>query len=173
MSVPQGKFKRASIQDLANRANHRCSNPDCGVITTAPDGSDSLQTIGRAAHIKAASPGGPRYDRAQPSEKRCSAIDNGIWLCAACADLIDEHDGREFSVELLQQWRRDHENSVRQNLNRRPEDAPIVVDGELDAFGIGETIGVHTQRATVFRPGTSIRVGGIGNVTGVKIGGDG
>jgi hypothetical protein len=48
---------------LANRAALICSNPDCGASTAGPreDPSKALN-IGVAAHITAASPGGPRYD---------------------------------------------------------------------------------------------------------------
>src|SRR3546814_311154 len=70
--------------------------------------------VGVAAHIKAASPGGARYDENQTSEERSHA-DNGIWLCEVHAHLID-HDANEFTVELLQKWKREAEERAFQQL---------------------------------------------------------
>ncbi|SEH54401.1 hypothetical protein SAMN05660691_00004 [Rheinheimera pacifica] len=64
-------------------------------------------SIGVAAHICAASPGGPRYNPNMSEEQRTS-YDNGIWLCQTCSRLIDV-DERRFSVELLQTWKREAE----------------------------------------------------------------
>src|SRR5712692_11524125 len=61
-------------------------------------------TIGVAAHICAASPGGPRYNPAQTSETR-RGKDNGIGLCQNCGRLIDA-DPQKFTVEVLIQWKR-------------------------------------------------------------------
>jgi ribosomal protein L37AE/L43A len=47
-----------------------------------------MNNIGVAAHISGAAPGGPRYDASMSSEARKS-INNGIWLCANCARLVD------------------------------------------------------------------------------------
>src|SRR3546814_18687037 len=69
---------------------------------------------GVAAHIKAASPGGARYDENQTSEERSHA-DNGIWLCEVHAHLID-HDANEFTVELLQKWKSEAEEREFQQL---------------------------------------------------------
>jgi hypothetical protein len=66
---------------------------------------DGLITIGVAAHICAASPGGPRYNPAQTREARCKK-DNGIWLCQNCGRLIDA-DPQKFTAEVLTRWKRD------------------------------------------------------------------
>jgi hypothetical protein len=57
-----------------------------------------------AAHICAASPGGPRYDTAQIREVR-RARDNGIWLCQNCGRLVDA-DAQKFTIEVLTNWKR-------------------------------------------------------------------
>jgi hypothetical protein len=82
----------------------RCSNPNCRQPTSGPqvDPTKAIN-IGVAAHIKAASPGGKRYDSNQSSEQRKSA-DNGIWLCQSCSKLIDSDETR-YTVELLQTWK--------------------------------------------------------------------
>jgi hypothetical protein len=52
--------------------------------------------VGVAAHITAASPGGPRFDPNLSDKERASAT-NGIWLCQNCAKLID-NDVAQFSA---------------------------------------------------------------------------
>lgn len=61
--------------------------------------------LGVAAHICAASPGGPRYDAAQTTEERRTK-ENGIWLCQNCGRLVDA-DPNSFPVEKLTKWKRD------------------------------------------------------------------
>ena len=74
---------------VAERVANRCSRPDCRAATSGPqvDPTKSLN-LGVAAHITAASPGGPRYDPTLSSEQR-SSPDNAIWLCQGCAKLVD------------------------------------------------------------------------------------
>ena len=97
-------FSKQTITELAKCVGYRCSNPECRRPTIGANAAqDSPITIGVAAHICAASPGGPRYDRAQTREER-RAKANAIWLCQNCARLIDT-DERRFSVELLVEWK--------------------------------------------------------------------
>lgn len=72
--------------------------------------------IGVAAHITAASPGGPRYDTDLLPEER-SGPSNGIWLCQNCAKLVD-NDSKCFTVELLQQWKSAAESEARQRIGK-------------------------------------------------------
>jgi hypothetical protein len=89
---------------VANRVNHRCSKPDCDSPTSGPQTNQSKAlNIGVAAHITAASVGGPRYDPAIPSDERKHA-NNAIWLCQNCAKLID-NDAARFPVEELRLWK--------------------------------------------------------------------
>ena len=84
---------------LAERAAYMCSNPACMRITVGScdaDPNESTKT-GKAAHICAASPNGPRYDSYQsPSDRK--SIKNALWLCGSCADLIDKNNGQDYSV---------------------------------------------------------------------------
>jgi hypothetical protein len=100
---------------LAKRANQTCSNPNCPRITSGPSSSsDKAVNMGVAAHICAAAPGGKRYNREMTPGER-SSIQNGIWLCPYCADLIDK-DPEHFTVELLHHWKKEHENKIRKKL---------------------------------------------------------
>jgi hypothetical protein len=59
--------------------------------------------VGVAAHITAASPGGPRFDPSLSDKERAGAT-NGIWLCQNCAKLIDS-DVARFSASVLRGWK--------------------------------------------------------------------
>jgi len=108
-------FPKNVIRTLAERAGQRCSNPNCGRVTSGPHLlSHKSIILGVAAHIYAAAPGGKRYNPDMPPEKR-SAIENGIWLCATCAKLIDS-DEKRYSPELLRKWKTEHEDSVFEEL---------------------------------------------------------
>ena len=97
-------FPSATAETLAKRVGVRCSNPECQRPTAGPR-SDAAKVvnIGVAAHITAASAGGPRYDEHMSSEERRS-VENGIWLCQNCAKLIDNDEGR-FTVVVLRDWK--------------------------------------------------------------------
>ena len=69
-----------------------------------------------AAHISAASPGGPRYDTALSREQR-SSIENGIWLCQNCAKLID-NDPPRYTTDLLTGWKRKAEEEALRQIGR-------------------------------------------------------
>ena len=108
-------FSKTTIRILAERANQRCSNPDCQRITSGPHSLSSKSSIvGIAAHICAASPGGKRYDPQMTSSER-SDIENGIWLCEICAKLVDL-DEIKYTAELLKKWKTDHEQAIAQEL---------------------------------------------------------
>ncbi|KAB0672440.1 hypothetical protein F6V30_07720 [Oryzomonas sagensis] len=97
---------------LAERAGQQCSNPNCGHSTAGPSDADSKKStlLGKAAHITAAAEGGPRYDAKLTSEERKSP-ENGIWLCAECADRVDKKENEhQFPVELLKHWKQFNES---------------------------------------------------------------
>lgn len=99
---------------LAERAGQRCSNPNCGRSTSGPSDSDSEKStrLGKAAHVTAASEGGPRYNPKLSPEQR-SSPENGIWLCAECADRVDKKENEsQFPVELLMKWKQFHESTT-------------------------------------------------------------
>jgi hypothetical protein len=102
---------------LAGRVGHLCSNPECRALTSGPqDDPAKTVNVGVAAHITAASPGGPRYDPELLPEER-SGPGNGIWLCQNCAKLID-NDPARFSVGLLMKWKNDAETEARSRVGK-------------------------------------------------------
>ncbi|MET0011704.1 MULTISPECIES: hypothetical protein [Dehalococcoides] len=120
-------FSKNSIDILAKRAGQLCSNPECGLATSGLHSSSNKAIItGVAAHICAAAPGGKRYDVEMTSEERTS-IDNGIWLCATCAKLIDS-DEKIYTVKLLKKWKYDHEHKRRKSMLHASKDTTILSD---------------------------------------------
>lgn len=119
MPQQRDNFPSKTVDILKQRGAFICSNPNCRKITVGPAEASENQVvyIGRAAHICAAAEGGPRYDPNMSVEQR-SDIANAIFLCANCADAIDDNSGIDYSVDLLKSWKRQHEEWVRNNLNK-------------------------------------------------------
>jgi hypothetical protein len=103
---------------LAKRVGWRCSNPACRLLTSGPQ-VDPLNSvnIGVAAHITAASPGGPRYDESLTIAQR-SDSSNGIWLCQKCAKLVDS-DLNRYTIEKLLNWKHFAEQEALNELEGR------------------------------------------------------
>jgi hypothetical protein len=102
---------------LADRVGHLCADPECRALTSGPQEDPAKAVnIGVAAHITAASAGGPRYDPDLLPEER-SASSNGIWLCQNCAKLID-NDVARFSVEILKAWKADAEAEAKSRVGK-------------------------------------------------------
>ena len=111
-------FPRAVVELLAKRVGQRCSNPGCAQLTSGPHtDNNKAVNVGVAAHITAASPGGPRYDLSLTPEQR-SNIENGIWLCQTCAKLVD-NDMARYTVTVLRKWQVDAEATALKELETR------------------------------------------------------
>lgn len=97
-------FSAATKNLLAKRVGYRCSNIYCGRLTIgAGMAENKTVNIGVAAHIKAAAPGGPRYDPYMSAQERKSPS-NGIWLCQSCSKLIDS-DPVKYTTDVLYDWK--------------------------------------------------------------------
>jgi hypothetical protein len=104
---------------IAQRAGNCCSNPYCGRPTSGPsDSARAVTNVGVAAHIAAASLGGPRSDPAMTTEQRIS-LDNAIWLCQTCAKMVDD-DPLRYTPDLLRSWRVDAEARARESIDKGP-----------------------------------------------------
>jgi hypothetical protein len=115
MTKTQDGFTQQVRSRLAARAGYRCSFPGCYALTVGPSSESpaDFASIGVAAHIEAASEGGPRWRATMPSEER-SSIENGIWLCQTHARLIDV-DATTYPVNKLRDFKSQHETII-QNL---------------------------------------------------------
>lgn len=111
-------FPKSTARVLAERVANLCSNPDCRCATVcAASEKDKRVNIGEAAHICAASPGGPRYDENMTPEQRMN-ISNGIWLCGTCHTLIDS-DEKKYTVEVLNNWKETAEKEAIDKLGKK------------------------------------------------------
>ncbi len=89
---------------LAKRVAYRCSNQGCRKVTSGPQEDPTRAiNIGVAAHITAASLGGPRFDSSLTQKER-QTFENGIWLCQSCAKLVD-NDPIRYGVDILRKWK--------------------------------------------------------------------
>jgi tetratricopeptide (TPR) repeat protein len=129
---------------LVDRVGRLCSKPDCRASTSGPSADPALAVnVGVAAHITAASSGGPRYDASLTAEERRAAT-NGIWLCQNCAKQIDS-DAIRFPVELLRDWKRVAEEEADQSLGKaRPNDQLVAALGKAIDARFGSTV-AHLQ----------------------------
>jgi len=167
-------FLAPTINVISKRAAFICSNPECRCLTLSPAQNDAEKfvNIGKAAHITAASPGGPRYDSSLTDEER-SSVENGIFLCSSCADLVDKNNGIDYSADFLRRWKSEHELWVQENLNKTPflHADLTVINGTHSAKGKGTITGIEIEGPVIFAPGTKSFVEGEGSITATRISG--
>ena len=131
---------------LAKRVGTLCSNPQCSTPTYGPETNPAgIVNKGVAAHITAASEGGPRYNPNMSSADRKS-IENGIWLCESCAKVIDS-DLKRYTVEVLKRWK-----SLAEERARKALENPRIVNFGPD---FADTILVVTIQQNSFYPKAS------------------
>ncbi len=111
-------FNSLTWHKLRDSAGNVCSFPGCYVHThgASSDGEGAVG-IGVACHIKAAAPGGPRYDEFQTKDQR-KHFDNGIWMCQTHSKLIDADDSA-YSVETLIEWKQKAEARSNSLINQK------------------------------------------------------
>ena len=101
-------FTEETKRILAQRVGYRCSNPICRILTSGPRiDSTKVLNIGVAAHITAASEGGPRFDSKLSPDQR-KHPENGIWVCQNCSKLVD-NDTEAYPADYLRSWKRQAE----------------------------------------------------------------
>jgi hypothetical protein len=96
-----------TIKRLFAHSGNRCAFPRC---TTAL--FEGTTVIGKICHIKAANPGGPRYDDQQTAAER-HGYDNLMLLCGTHHTVIDD-DEEAYTVERLRKMKAEHEKGAAQ-----------------------------------------------------------
>jgi hypothetical protein len=133
VKIKRDDFSKKTRQLLAWRAGFHCAFTQCFQLCAGPsdESPTGVTAIGVAAHIRAAAPGGPRYDNSLSPAQR-SHITNGIWLCANHARLIDT-DTVGYTPAVLRQMKRDHEAvidaDVRLGSSRRMAPSDLIAIG--------------------------------------------
>jgi len=125
------------IKAIKEQSAYICSNPDCKKLTVAPSLRDEMKVryMGKVAHISAAAVNGPRFISGMSAGERMS-IANALFLCSNCADIIDKNSGLDYSIDLLQSWKKQHLQWVSENLNRGALESRIAVNsnGQLGSI---------------------------------------
>ena len=112
-------FRVAVKEAIAKRVALKCSR--CGALTVGPHTTNiKVVNVGVAAHITAASAGGPRFDPKLSSDERAS-IENAVWLCQTCAKLIDS-DTDAYPVATIRTWKVVAEARTKRELNGNASD---------------------------------------------------
>ena len=121
----------------AKRTGYRCSF--CSISTIGPsyESSEATASIGEAAHICAAAPGGKRYDPTMTPEQR-SSIDNCIWMCKTHARLIDR-DETKYTVETLKAMKRKAEKFAEKEISELDIYRKSYNEGEDDTNSLHNT----------------------------------
>lgn len=125
-------FLQSTITVMRQRAGEVCSNPECLAPTAAPCGTDKVTSIGVAAHIHAAAPGGKRYLAGMTEDER-RHIDNGLWLCSNCSIIIDR-DVDIFPSKILFAWKSAAEKRATEVLGKRPQSADETLGKLIEAL---------------------------------------
>lgn len=128
---------------------NRCAFPGCRTPLISPTGV----VLGRVAHIKAQSVGGPRYDANQTAEER-HGFDNLILLCAVHHIEIDADGNLDtYTVDRLLEIKRAHEVEGAASGQPIAELSEAAVNG-LIIQGVVNEASVHMDfRQAVFKVG--------------------
>ena len=150
-------FLEGTRRKIGQRAGWLCSFPGCRAFTEGATSDDNgRMSVGTAAHICAAAPGGPRHDeKMSPDERR--SVTNGIWMCRSHGTAIDSPDPK-FTTELLRTWKRDAETESRQRVldgAARPACARIHDAADLRAAAAAD---IEVLRRTARWPASSIEL---------------
>jgi hypothetical protein len=125
---PRDNFTAPTKMVIAQRVGYHCSRCGCGTVGPNEDPART-SSIGVAAHITAASAGGPRFDASLSSDERRDAR-NGIWCCQNCAKLIDNDVARYPVKELIR---------LREAAERAAADRLEAIKGQPTAFTHADT----------------------------------
>jgi hypothetical protein len=96
---------------LAFRSGDMCAFPLCGNRLTLDGQQADATIIGEAAHIAGEKPDAARYDPTMTDEQR-NHYENLVYLCRNHHVQIDKQR-KDFSVESIQNFKREHEDTVR------------------------------------------------------------
>lgn len=110
--MPRANFTLHVRDRIEAAAGHQCSFPGCNRRTSGPGpASGYLSNSGYAAHIYAASSGGPR-GQGGLTDAELRGSGNGIWLCGRHAKIIDNNNGNAYPPETLHSYKALHEARV-------------------------------------------------------------
>lgn len=92
-----------TIKRLFAMSGNLCAFPECASLVVQPSGTMTAEIC----HIRAQSPGGPRFDSAQADTER-HAYENLILLCGEHHTVVDAQPGL-YTVDILERMKAEHE----------------------------------------------------------------
>lgn len=102
-------YRAGTKQALFTLAARTCYFPECREAVVAFIEGIPVSNV-HIAHIRGASVGSARYDPSMTDDDRAS-FDNLLLLCKPHHDLVDRLRPDDFSVDVLQEWKRRREGS--------------------------------------------------------------
>lgn len=128
----------ATTKRLFARSGNRCAFPKCTVEIVHGN-----TLVGEICHIKAARPGGPRYDPRQTGAER-HGYDNLILLCGTHHTVIDD-DEEAYTIERLIKMKTDHEHKTTALPDDRAASGTrLLINQFVSAIGQSGGITAHT-----------------------------
>lgn len=94
---------KKTLRELYLLSGNQCANPKCVTVLINANGT----LVAEVCHIRAESPGGPRFDGNLTEDERRSP-ENLILLCGTCHKLIDA-EPENYSVTHLTNWKKSRE----------------------------------------------------------------
>lgn len=155
-SIPP--FSPATINTLSLRAAGLCSNPSCLRLTAGPSLSNpaKIHQLGVACLIRGVQEGDPRYDAGQVEHRpRHDDIENGIWLCAHDARLVNEAEGI-YTAEQLIAWKQAHEELIGACLEGRKRISFSMNQDEEEPAAAAAIITFFDQQGVLYTPGETM-----------------
>ena len=105
----------------------RCEFSGCNRILWKSPVTQEQVNVAEAAHIYAFSAKGPRGNRGIDKQK-LNQVDNLMLACHDCHKKMDQsRDGGRYTVELLQQWKQEHERRIENVTGIDPKKASHIV----------------------------------------------
>lgn len=136
----------ATIKRLFARSGNRCAFPKCTFEIVQGE-----TLVGEMCHIKAARPGGPRYDPDQPAAER-HGYDNLILLCPTHHTVIDD-DEEAYTVARLAKMKADHEQrAFALSDERTASGTQLLIDQSVSATNQSGGITAHTVHIYAAQP---------------------
>lgn len=101
---------------LWGRSGNMCAYPECGELLVSDEQeTDDPSLVGEEAHIVARKESGPRGVNSLPINQR-DTYENLILMCRNHHKKVDDQED-VYTVEILTNYKRQHENWVKQNLS--------------------------------------------------------
>lgn len=139
----------ATIKRLFAHSGNRCAFPKCRVPII-----DGVTVMGKVCHIKAAKPGGPRFDSSQTAFDR-HGFENLILLCPNHHQIVDD-DVEAYTVERLVKMKADSERGATIADDATAEQSAILLvnnnvttinqTGGIAATTVNQTFNVHQPK---------------------------